>query len=135
MYTINNDLDHDDVDLGSFRLSRSVRANKSGSKRLRYKVFLKGPISWVWIKAAAKAGPNALFIGLNLHRYRDLRQKEEVQISLQKLGDGVLSRQAVRRILRQLEADRLIAIRRAPGCLLDITILDMPEDFPETGDK
>jgi hypothetical protein len=55
-----------------------------------------------------------------------------VQISLHKLGDGVLSRQAVRRILRQLEAAGLIVIKRSPGCLLAITILEVGDEAPGT---
>jgi hypothetical protein len=99
---------------------------------VRYTEFLKGPVSWTWIKSATRAGRNALFVGLCLHRYRDLRRKATVQISLHKLGDGVLSRQAVRRILRQLEAAGLIAIKRAPGCLLAITILEVGNEAPGT---
>jgi hypothetical protein len=132
MYQNNNDPESDDFDLGSFCLGDSFRAPEAGSRQPRYHSFLKGPISWAWIKTAAKAGRSALFIGLNLHRYRDLRRKEEVQISLQKLGDGVFSRQAVRHILRQLEAAGLIAMRRSPGRLLAFTILNLPEDCPET---
>jgi hypothetical protein len=129
MYDNNNDPESDDFDLRRFRLSGSFRDLEGGLKQPRYNAFLKGPVSWAWIRAAAKAGRNTLFIGLNLHRYRDLRRKDEVRISLQKLGDGVLSRQAVRHILRQLQAARLITVRRSPGCLLAITILDIPSDL------
>jgi hypothetical protein len=118
-----------DFDLGSCRSNRPlVFSEVRKPTHPKYTTFLKGPISWNWIKAATRAGRNALFVGLNLCRYRDLRRKGEVQISLQKLGDGVLSRQAVRRILRQLEAVGLIRIKRVPGHLLAVTLLDVLDD-------
>jgi hypothetical protein len=130
----NSNLKSNDFDLDDFRPDNPVECSESLHRgRMRYAEFLKGPISWAWIRAATKAGRNALFVGLSLHRYRDLRRKSAVQISLHKLGDGVLSRQAVRRILRQLEAVGLIAIKRTPGSLLTITISEIPDDSGTAG--
>jgi hypothetical protein len=122
----------DDFDLDQFRPNRVSHAiayivNRQ-RRRVKYASFLKGPISWAWIKAATQAGRDALFVGLNLHRYRDLRRTTEVQISLQKLGDGVLPRRTVRGLLRKLEDAGLIKIRRVPGHLLAVTLLDIADD-------
>jgi hypothetical protein len=128
----NSNASSDDFDLGQFRLNRVSHATayivNRQRRRIRYASFLKGPISWAWIKAATQAGRNALFVGLNLHRYRDLRRQTEVRISLEKLGDGVLPRRTVRSLLRKLEAAGLIKIRRAPGHLLAVTLLDIADD-------
>jgi hypothetical protein len=61
-----------------------------------------------------------------------MRKNTEVKIGLQKLGDTVLSRQAVRRALRQLEAAGLIEVKRTPGSLLAITILEVSDVTPGT---
>jgi hypothetical protein len=128
-----SNLKSNDFDLDEFRPTNPVLNPENLHRgRQRYAEFLKGPVSWAWIKSATRAGRNTLFVGLCLHRYRDLRRKAIVQISLHKLGDGVLSRQAVRRILRQLEAAGLIAIKRAPGSLLAIKILELPDETPGT---
>jgi hypothetical protein len=58
---INSDPISDDFDLGRFRPNRVSHAiayivNRQ-RRRIRYASFLKGPISWAWIKAATQAGP------------------------------------------------------------------------------
>jgi hypothetical protein len=117
-----------EFDIANIHVNDALPIDEHRQTRVRYAAFLKGPISWAWIKAATEAGRNALFVGLNLHKYRDIRRRDELRLSLQRLGDGILSRQAVRHALRQMESSGLINIGRTPGRLLAITILETVDD-------
>jgi hypothetical protein len=110
-----------------------VIGKKSRVHRARRKpgTFLIGPIPLNSIKAAQKLGPCALFVWLALRHFRDLRKRPAVRVSLEDLRLGeTISRQAVRRAIRQLETGRLLEIERESGQLLQITVLDTPSRKP-----
>ena len=94
-------------------------------------LFLKGPIPWNWIEAAASLPGKTLAVGLALWQESGFRRNREVAITLNRLARLSMDPQTARRAIRQLEAAELIAISRSPGRvlwvrLLRVRLLDAP---------
>jgi hypothetical protein len=87
--------------------------------------FLKGPIPWSWLEAAARLPGKALALSLCLWREAGRRRRGTVKLCLSRIDLGV-SRQAARRALRSLETASLVSVARLRGRGLDITLLDLP---------
>jgi hypothetical protein len=88
--------------------------------------FLRGPIPWTWLEAAARLRGKALALGLVLWREAGRRGgRRTVKLCLSRAGLG-LNESAARRALRSLEAAGLVRIDRQPGHGLFVTILDAP---------
>jgi hypothetical protein len=88
--------------------------------------FLRGPIPWPWIKAAARTKGSTLFVALAIRHFRDLTKRDIIRVSLVDLSCGVISRHAVSRALRILESRGLIEVDRQSGQLLAISVLERP---------
>lgn len=89
--------------------------------------FLKGPIPWAWIEAAAGLPGRALAVGLFLWHQAGCRRVRTVRLNLSRLPGGI-SRQAGRRGLESLERAGLVQIDRAPGRAPTVTLLDPTYD-------
>jgi hypothetical protein len=94
--------------------------------------FLRGPVPWLWLEAAARLPGKALAVGLCLWREAGRRRQQTVATCLTRAGLGV-SEYAARRALRSLEVAGLVSIRRKPGRGLEVTILDAPSAAPNAG--
>ena len=91
--------------------------------------FLRGPVPWPWLEAAARLPGKPLALGLCLWREAGRRRCRTVKLSLARAGLGV-SEQAARRALRSLEAAGLVAVVRKPGRGLEVTLLETPREGP-----
>src|SRR5262245_1658984 len=87
--------------------------------------FLRGPIPWPWIEAAAALPGRTLALSLCLWREAGRRRARTVRLCLGRAGLG-LSLYAARRALRSLESAGLVSVRRQPGRGLQVTLLDAP---------
>ena len=97
--------------------------------------YLRGPITWSWLRRAHAAGPAALPVGLALWHYRTLKKALEFPVSLRDVCHltGV-SRCTARRGLLQLEAAALVSRTIAKGRKPLVTLRDViPEVSPPAG--
>jgi hypothetical protein len=105
----------------------SVKSSPVGKYKSRRRAgeFLSGPISWAWIKSAARAKGSALFVALTIRHFCTLQRQRTVRLSLIDLGCGIMSRRTVTRALRSLESRALIDVDRQAGQRYAITVLEM----------
>jgi len=88
--------------------------------------FLRGPIPWNWLTAAAKLPMPSILVGLELWRESGCRSSRcDIPLSTAKLGALGVSRKSCYAAVKHLEADRLISVERHPGRLSRVTILDI----------
>jgi hypothetical protein len=87
--------------------------------------FLRGPVPWPWLEAAARLPGKALAVALCLWREAGRRRRRTVTLSLTRAGLGVREA-AARRALRSLETAGLVTVLRKPGRGLEVTLLDAP---------
>jgi DNA-binding transcriptional ArsR family regulator len=94
--------------------------------------FLKGPIPWSWITAAAALPSRALLVGLCLWRLVGAMKNDTVSFGnsyLQPLG---IDRATKSRALRALERAGLIKVARQPGRFPKVTLLGARSMFRTT---
>jgi hypothetical protein len=90
--------------------------------------FLRGPVPWSWLEAAARLPGKALALSLCLWREAGRRGgRRTVKVCLSRVGLG-MSEQAARRALQSLETANLVSVARKPGRGLELTLLDVPTD-------
>jgi len=86
--------------------------------------FLRGPVPWDWIEAAAKLPGRALAVGLCLWRAKGMSKATAPHIRLgsNDLKSMAIDRRAKSRALAALEAVGLVSIKRRPGRLPEVII-------------
>jgi hypothetical protein len=103
--------------------------------------FLKGPIPWHWLSAAANCYPKgkSLHVAIRLRFLHGLNRGRSFKFNqssrLRNLG---ISRDAARRGLEALERAGLISVTRKRGCVPVIQILEIspaPSDEEDSSDK
>jgi|GEM_PF-1498383 len=91
---------------------------------VRAGLFLKGPIPWWWIVAAAKLPANALIVGLSLWRLAGATKKTTVILSNVEIEPFGISRSAKSRAITALEDAGLIKVVHQKGRFPSITLDD-----------
>ena len=86
--------------------------------------FLKGPVPWPWLAAAARLPGQALAVGLALWRLSGATRSMTVKLSTSEVAGLGVSRSAKARALQALATGGLVAIEQLPGSIPRITILD-----------
>jgi hypothetical protein len=86
--------------------------------------FLRGPVPWRWLDAAARLPGKALAVGLVLWREAGWRNRRTVPLCLARVGLGV-SKQVARRGLRTLELAGLVSVVRKARRCSEVTLLDV----------
>lgn len=90
-------------------------------------LFLRGPVPWAWLAAAAALPGQALAVGLAVWHRRGCENSPTVKVSLRRLGQLLgVSEPVARRGLRALEAAGLVAADRRPGRAARVTLLAAP---------
>ena len=92
------------------------RANKSKNK------FLRGPIDWPWLTAAARLPGSALHVALAIHFQNGFEQTGKVKLSPSVWRELGLKRHTVYRAVDELEEAGLVTVVRKQGCSPTITI-------------
>ena len=85
--------------------------------------FLKGPIPWSWIAAAAALPSRALLVGLCLWRLVGAMKSDTVSFGNSDLRPLGIDRATKSRALRALEGAGLIKVARKPGRFPKVTVL------------
>src|SRR5262245_40995994 len=86
--------------------------------------FLRGPVPWPWLEAAAALPGQALALSLCLWREVGRAHKRTVKVRLGHQGLG-LSEYAARRAMKLLEKAGLVSLQRHPGKGIEVTLLDL----------
>jgi hypothetical protein len=95
--------------------------------------FLKGPVPWHWLSAAARLPGQALQVSLLLWKAAGCRKSRCVPFCLAYGAELGVSAPAARRALRHLEAAGLVRVEFAPGRALQVTLRD-PDGDKRDGD-
>jgi hypothetical protein len=121
----------DPFDPATLQLPVSILPRKS-TKPPRHRPgewFLRGPIPWPWLEAAASLPGKALTLSLVLWREAGRRKNHTIKLCLGRVDLGV-KKAAARRALRRLERAELVTVHRKPGRGLEVTILEAPCTAP-----
>jgi DNA-binding transcriptional ArsR family regulator len=95
--------------------------------------FLRGPIPWSWIAAAAALPSRALLVGLCLWRLAGAVKSDTVSFGNSDLRQLGIERATKSRALRVLERAGLIKVARQPGRFPKVTLLGARCMFRTTG--
>jgi hypothetical protein len=90
--------------------------------------FLKGPVPWPWLAAAARLPGKALQVSLLLWKVAGCRKSRTVPFCLGRGAEVGVTQKSARLALRALETAGLVAVVRKPGRGLEVTLLDRPGD-------
>jgi DNA-binding transcriptional ArsR family regulator len=93
-------------------------------------LFLKGPVPWNWLKAAARLPGSALAVGILAWHLVGFQKNGPVRITAAKASELGVSPRAVRRGLAALEKSGLVKVDRHRGRGPDVTVLAAPECAP-----
>jgi hypothetical protein len=85
--------------------------------------FLKGPIPWSWIAAAAALPSRALLVGLCLWRLVGAMKSDTISFGNSDLRQLGIDRATKSRALRALERAGLIKLTHQPGRFPKVTVL------------
>jgi hypothetical protein len=85
--------------------------------------FLKGPVPWPWIVAAAALPGSALIVGLSLWRLAGALKSRTITLGNADLKPFGVDRAAKSRALASLEGAGLIKVAREPGRFPSVTLL------------
>ena len=106
-------------DLSRFRLPPSNAVVASQSRKLplpkKKDLFLKGPVSMPWLRAAARLPGKALCVGVELWFQVGLTRSTEVALNLSRFKQNGISRSAASRGLAAMEKGGLVSVVRHPG--------------------
>lgn len=88
--------------------------------------FLKGPIPWDWLTAAAGLPGKALAVGILVWFRAGCENKRTVAVTLARITRMGMSESTARRGLRTLERAGLVSTERRPGRAARVTLLTAP---------
>jgi hypothetical protein len=117
--------------LGSFTATGEITdietetCNEAGAKRtpVSNDRFLKGPIPWSWIAAAAALPGQALLVGLCVWRLVGAMKSETVSLGNSDLKPLGIDRATKSRALCALERAGLIKVTRQPGRFPNVSLI------------
>jgi DNA-binding transcriptional ArsR family regulator len=103
-----------------------MRSTHSAPRHRRGERFLKGPIPWTWLEAAARQPGQALHVGIVLWQLAGMKGSSCVAINLSRLDGLGVSRYAASRGLKALRTAGLVAFENRQGRTAVVTVLDAP---------
>jgi len=109
------------------RSVRSVPRHQPGER------FLRGPVPWAWLEAAARQPGKALHVGLVLWQLVGMKRSSCVTLNLSRLGTLGVSRYAASRGLKALRAACLVKFEERTGRAARVTVLDVSGDARDGG--
>jgi hypothetical protein len=116
--------------------ARPQRSPKGPPRHRQGESFLKGPVPWRWLTAAANLPGKALHVSLLLWKVAGCRRSRSVSFCLAHGAEVGVTRKAGRHALRRLEAAGLVRVTHSPGRALQVMLLDPSERaaaLPHTG--
>ena len=124
--------DLEQLRLGPATVSPTLRARPKSSRRSN-RLFLKGPISWNWLCAAARQPGRALQVALAIRLWVGIKKSNRVQLSTSKLIELGMNRHAVYRGLRALENAGLVTVVRHTGRVPWVTVVELDGNSEVSG--
>lgn len=123
-------------DLTLFRLPADQAAHlqhksrTSAPRRLTRQsgMFLKGPVTWLWLSRAGQLPGKVLHVAVVVHLLAGMRRGGPVSLSRARLRELGVDRHAAYRALRRLEEAGLVAVQRRRGRQPVVTILASETD-------
>lgn len=88
--------------------------------------FVKGPLPGPWLSLAAELPGKCLHVAMAVWYMAGLKKQTSVPLTRQTLAKFHVLPDAGRWALKKLEAARLVAVERKPGCAPVVTIQDAP---------
>jgi hypothetical protein len=104
------------------RSGRSVPRHQQGER------FLRGPVPWAWLEAAARQPGQTLHVGVVLWQLVGMKRSACVPLNLSRLGALGVSRYAASRGLKALRAAGLVRVEGRSGRVARVTVLDVSAD-------
>ena len=101
---------------------RTTRTRRPRSQRGR---FLKGPIPWNWLSAAARLPGRALHVALSIRFWAGIKKTDRIAVSVSGLSELGLNRHAAYRGLQALEEAGLVSVVRHQGRKPWVTIIEI----------
>ena len=86
--------------------------------------FLKGPVPWIWVRAAMRLKGRALHVGVALWQRAFMAGSATVIMPSRELKELKISRTSIQRGLDALEAATLVTVRRGRGKLPRVTLVN-----------
>jgi DNA-binding transcriptional ArsR family regulator len=123
----------DPFDLSRYPAGESPGSGAGPPRHRPGEKFLKGPVPWDWVRAAARLPGKALAAGLGVWFEAGCASTGTVPVTLARLARVGISRDAARRALAQLERAGLATLDRRPGRATRVTLLSAPADRPAGG--
>jgi len=111
------------------RSVRSVPRHQPGER------FLRGPVPWAWLEAAARQPGKGLHVGVVLWQLVGMKRSACVTLNLSRLGTLGVSRYAASRGLKALRAARLVRFEKRPGRTTRVTVLNVSADATVDGGR
>ena len=88
-------------------------------------MFLKGPVPWPWLSAAARLPGRALHVAVGIRLLVGMKKTNRIALSVSWLAELGLSRHAAYRGLKALEGRGLVSVDRHLGRKPMITVIDL----------
>ena len=98
---------------------------RSTFPRTRRGRFLKGPIPWVWLSAAARLPGRALHVAIEIRLWAGIKRTNRFAFSVSGLTALGVSRSAGHRGLAALEGEGLISVDRRRGRKPRVTLIEI----------
>jgi hypothetical protein len=87
-------------------------------------LFLRGPVPLSWLQAAGRLPGKTLHVALQLRFWAGVRKQSTVRLNLSRLADWGVHRTAAARGLAHLERAGLARVRKSPGGVATVTIVE-----------
>src|SRR5262245_12397690 len=120
-------LDPASIPTPSARSVRSVPRHQPGER------FLRGPVPWAWLEAAARQPGKGLHVGVVLWQLVGMKRSACVTLNLSRLSTIGVSRYAASRGLKALRAACLVKFEERTGRAARVTVLDVSADARDGG--
>ncbi len=106
---------------------RAAKTRRRISQDRQTGEFLKGPLPWAWLEAAARLPGRTLHVGIILWHLSSLTRNRQVTLSRRYLDRFEISRHIAYRALVKLEGAGLVAVQRCRGRRPVVSILETPK--------
>ena len=103
--------------------TKAIARLKKQKHKKRTGRFVKGPLFWTWVTAAAHCHPRALEILLAVKMLSDTSGQQEVALSTEIVVGLGISTDTKSRAIAALEGAGLIHVKRQRGRLLRVSLL------------
>ena len=111
--------------LTTLDLRSSGRRSRAQRPTRAHGLFLKGPIPWPWLSAAARLPGRALHVAVAIRLFVGMKKTSRIALSVSWLAELGLSRHAAYRGLIALESRGLVSVDRHRGRKPVVTVIEI----------